>query len=115
MKTAERVGVGFFSLFLMFCAGVHVYGLFVPFNSESTGSHIIHLLSYLLCLYSFHSKSSYSKWMYLAGMVYPVAFHAVCAYSTYIHQHRINGICVWVVVALPLAWLWMISDNRKAN
>lgn len=115
METAEKIVVGLFSLFLLFCAGVHVYGLFVPFNSESTASHTIHLLSYLLCLYSFHNKSSYGKWMYLAGMIYPVAFHAVCAYSTYIHQHRLNGICVLVVVALPLAWLWMISGNRKVN
>lgn len=115
MKTAERVGVGLFSVFLMFCAGVHVYGLFVPFNSESMASHIIHLLSYLLCLYSFYGRGGYSNWMYLAGMIYPVAFHALCAYSTYIQQQRINGVCVLVVLALPLAWLWMISNFRKTN
>jgi hypothetical protein len=95
-------------VFLLVCVAVHVYGLFTRFNNESNLSHIIHLLSYTLCLFTFLKVIRYRLWLYLAGLVYPFVYHAVCLGKTYNELNTVNYVCLLVVVLLPAIayWIW---------
>lgn len=97
------------TVFLLICIGVHVYGLFTHFNDESDLSHVVHLLSYSLCLFAFVKPVKHRLFLYLAGLVYPFAYHALCLGKTYSQQHAVNYVCLLVVVLLPAMayWIWL--------
>lgn len=92
-----------FSLFLVICIAVHVYGLLTRFNDESVLSHIVHTLSYSVCLFTFLYPVKYRLILYFFGAVYPVAYHAKCFLSQIVYQSKFNSICFLVIFILPLA------------
>lgn len=103
------------AVFLVVCVGVHVYGFFIHFNNESDLSHVIHLLSYSLCLFTFLKPVQYRVWLYFAGLVYPFVYHALCLGNTY-HEHRtVNYVCLLVVVLLPAMayWIWLEENAPR--
>lgn len=100
------------SVFLVICVGVHVYGLFTHFNSESNLSHTVHLLSYALCLYSFVQPVKFRLWLYLVGLTYPFAYHALCLGKTYNELHSVNSVCLLVVVLLPAMAYWISLEEK---
>jgi hypothetical protein len=97
------------TVFLVICVGVHVYGLLTHFNNETDLSHIIHLLSYSVCLFTFLKRVKFRLWLYLAGLVYPFAYHALCLGKAYSELHTVNYVCLLVVVLLPAMayWIWL--------
>lgn len=103
------------ALFLVICVGVHVYGLFTHFNDESDLSHIVHLLSYSLCLFTFLRPVKYRLWLYLAGLPYPFVYHALCLGRTYNEHQTVNYICLLVVVLLPAMayWIWLEGNAPR--
>lgn len=102
-----------FSIFLTICIAVHIYGLFTHFNNESNTSHIIHLISYALCLYTYNANVP-AKWaLYTIGIVYPVAYHANCFFGQLIRIHNINFICLLVTVWLPLVSVQLFFANKN--
>lgn len=105
----------FFALFLVVCIGVHVYGLFVPFTTESTASHITHLLSYSLCLFALLTKFNIRLAVYFVGALYPFYYHANCAWNTFQAQHTLNIVCWLVVILLPLIGGFIAKENRSTD
>ena len=102
------------ALFLVVCVGVHVYGLLEPFSSESTLSHIIHLIGYGTCLLAvLLKKNPFSLSLYLCGALYPFFYHALCAWDTYELSHSLNYICILVIVVLPLGAVWVAKKQNE--
>lgn len=101
------------ALFLSICVAVHVYGLITRFNNESIPSHIIHLLSYSLCLFTFLRPVKYRLALYLLGTVYPVWYHAACFFTQLSQLHKFNSICFQVIVILPLAALLLWQGQTR--
>ncbi len=101
-------------MFLVICVAVHVYGLASPISDESVSSHIVHSISYLLCLWAvLHPSWRYALFCYIPGMLYPVAYHALCAYRTFAEHGEANFICLLVVFLLPVGAWWLSRvDNR---
>lgn len=103
-------------LFLAIAAMVHILGLFTPVSDEGPVSHIIHIISYSLCLFTFLRPVKYRLWLYVTGMVYPFMFHTNCFFTPLIQQQKFNTICLLVIVILPLAalmvWQWEKNDGR---
>lgn len=96
--------------FFIVCAAIHVYGLFAHITDESTLSHVIHTISYLLCFIAVLSPSSKSKIAYSFGAIYPFAYHLHCALQSAIHSSNFNVICWLVVVVLPLGGWWLVKS-----
>jgi hypothetical protein len=99
-----------FGSFFAFCIGIHVYGLIIPFYTETVLSHVIHILSYTLCLYTVLKNVNHRLLLFILGAVYPFLFHASCAWNTFSTHHTLNTVCLLVVFLLPLAgiWLWFL-------
>ncbi|HWB63809.1 MAG TPA: hypothetical protein VG603_09885 [Chitinophagales bacterium] len=112
MKTAGIIFNVVFSIFLLICVGVHVYGLFSHFNSEPQYSHIIHIVSYGLCLYAYITTARFRLLAYVFGSIYPFLYHAHCAWVSFTDYGHLNGICILVVVMIPIGklWLWKTSE-----
>lgn len=105
MNTTVKV---LLAAFLAICVGVHVYGLLAPFSSESTLSHLIHLVGYSTCLLSvLLKKNPFTLPLYLCGALYPFFYHALCAWHSYSVAQELNYICWLVVVLLPLGGWWL--------
>lgn len=100
-------------LFLIICLGVHVVGLARPFSSEPVWSHIVHLVSYCLCLYCVVSPPQIGWLLYTIGAIYPFVYHARCAWSQYTLYGHLAAICILVVVLMP-AGGWLVG-SRKAG
>jgi hypothetical protein len=111
MKTVVKI---LFATFLVFCIAVHVYGLIRPFSRETPLSHSLHILSYALCLFAFLWNSKYSLPLYCLGALYPVLYHARCAWNSYSDSQTINYICILVVILLPLMAWFVAKQNRPA-
>lgn len=97
-----------FTLFLLICIGVHVVGLTTHFSDEPVYSHIIHLISYCVCLYALLRSMPYRALIYALAAVYPFLYHGNCAWMSYTLHGRLNPICILVVVLMPLigVWIW---------
>lgn len=99
-------------VFFAIAVSVHIYGLFYPITSESTASHIAHILSYSACLYSVFTQIKHSQFIYLVAALYPVWYHAGCARA---EDGSFNAVCVFVVVFMSIVSIWMFYTNRKVR
>lgn len=115
VKTAGFIIRVLFVIFFIICIAVHVYGLFTHFNHETNTSHIIHLLSYCLCLFTFFRNFRYGLLLYIVASCYPFAYHAHCAWTSYSVYSKLNGICLLVVLMMPLGgvYLGMVKSIQK--
>lgn len=104
-----------FSLFLVICIAVHIYGLLTRFSDESIPSHIVHILSYSLCLFAFLYPVKYRLIIYLFGAVYPVAYHANCFFTQLIYQGKFNSICFMVIFILPLTAIILLKNEKRST
>ena len=106
-----------FGLFLLICIGVHITGLVTHYSDEPVYSHIIHLVSYCMCLYALLRAIPMRTLIYGLAAVYPFLYHANCAWMSYSLHDKLNPICILVVVLMPLigVWIWKQSSlNPKA-
>lgn len=94
-------------LFLIICLAVHAIGLIRPFSTEPVWSHIVHLISYALCMYGILRTARTGWLLYTVGAIYPFIYHARCAWSQYTDRHELSGICILVVVLIPAGW-WLV-------
>jgi len=113
MKIASLLFKIWLVLFFIICLGVHIYGLYSHFNNESNTSHLVHLLSYTLCLLAAVVKLRNRPLVYLLTAFYPFAYHAHCAWVSLIDFQKLNGICIYVAIMMPLGLLWVVSDSNK--
>jgi hypothetical protein len=111
MKVFNLIIRALFSIFLAICIGVHIYGLLTHFNNESNASHVVHLISYSLCFYAFLKPINYRLALYSFGSIYPFLYHAHCAWLSYAQYSKWNGVCILVVVMLPLGALWVWQEK----
>ena len=91
-----------------------MYGLATHFNKESNLSHVVHLLSYGICFFTFLKAVKFRLPLYLLAAIYPFAYHANCAWMTYSQLGKLNGVCLYVVVMLPLGAFWILSQREEA-
>jgi hypothetical protein len=99
------------STFFLICAAIHIYGLFAHITDESTLSHIIHTLSYLLCFVAVFSPTRKSKIAYLIGTIYPFAYHLHCALQSALYTNNFNFICWLVAMVLLLGGWWLMKST----
>jgi hypothetical protein len=102
-----------FAIFLFIAALVHVYGLVYNDTSESTASHMVHLVSYLRALYAVLRPFKLQVFIYIAAAVYPFYYHAACALETYNNTRTLNAICILVVILMPLIGGWLFKTSGK--
>lgn len=93
--------------FLVVCVGVHVQGIISPFTSEPLWSHIVHIISYTLCLIAIIRPFSRAWVAYTIGAIYPFMYHARCVWMTYDIHHWLSPVCTLVIVLLP-AGCWLV-------
>jgi hypothetical protein len=103
------------AIFLVIAILVHILGLFTHVSDESLASHLIHIASYSLCLFTFLKPIKFRLWLYCMGMVYPFMFHANCFFMPLIQQQKFNAICLQVIVILPLAAVLIWQWDKAAN
>lgn len=96
--------------FLAICLAVHIAGLLRPFSSEPTWSHLVHLLSYALCLYCVIRPMQLAWVIYTIGTIYPFLYHAPCAWTQYSEHGQLSIVCILVVVLLP-AGGWLVRPS----
>lgn len=101
-----------FGLFLVICIGVHVYGLASPFSDEPVASHIVHLVSYCLCLFALLKAFKYSAVLYALAAIYPFCYHLHCAIMDFNLHGRLNPICILVVVLMPVIGWWILQREK---
>jgi hypothetical protein len=101
--------------FLIICVAVHVYGLFSHSFPESDLSHVVHIISYSLCLFTFLRPVKFRLPLYVLGAVYPFLYHANCFFTPLIQQQKFNAVCLLVIVILPLAAWWVAKQNRPVS
>ncbi len=100
-------------MFLAIGVGVHIYGLFSRFNDETVLSHIVHTISYALCLFAvlYSQKGNRLKYLYILGAVYPFYYHARCFFLQLSGTADVTiVVCLLVAVAMPLGILFF---NKK--
>ncbi len=114
MKIVHQVIRILISLFLIVAITVHIVGLFSPISDEPLWSHIVHLISYSLCLFTFLREVRFRLLLYFIGTIYPVAYHAHCFATQLLKFDKFNAICFLVIVILPLAAL-VIWQNKTAR
>lgn len=100
------------TLFLIICIGVHLYGLIDHFSNEANWSHVIHLISYTLCLFFFTGNLKFRLYGYGIAMLYPFAYHTVCLETTFAEHHTVQPVCMLVVILLPAIFVWMGYEKR---
>jgi hypothetical protein len=116
MKAAQLIVNFLFITFLFICIGVHVYGLARRFNDESIPSHIIHLVSYCVCLLALLRPIQYRTLIYCLAAIYPFCYHAHCAWVSYTVHDKFNAICILVIIEMPLIalWIWKQSSMKQS-
>ena len=102
------------NVFLLICIGVHIWGLMSPVTSEPVYSHVIHLVSYSVCLVSLTRPFLWARVAYTIGAVYPFIYHARCVWEHYETYHRLSPVCILVVVLLPVGML-LIGYKEQAK
>jgi len=99
-----------FALFFFICIGVHVYGLLIPFSSETILSHLVHILSYGLCLWAVVggqltlSHPNAKVFIYGLGSIYPLFIHVPCTFSAFANG-GVNWVCLLVIIFIPAGFL----------
>jgi hypothetical protein len=114
MKTVRLITTTLFVLFFVPAVAVHFIGLFKHITDETTASHLIHVVSYGLCLYTFLFPVRHRLTLYITGAVYPFLFHANCFLTPLLQQHKISYVCLLVIVMLPLGALWIRKGPHTA-
>lgn len=99
-------------VFFVIGVSVHIVGLIKPFSAEPVWSHIVHIVSYSICLAAVWLKGNLSRWMYLAGALYPFYYHMQCAVQQALQQ-QINTICIITCVVL-LGGLLLLWQHPKS-
>jgi len=112
MKAFNLVFKILLALFFVICLVVHVQGLLYHSYPESNVSHVIHLVSYSVCLLTTLRVINYRLLLYLAGLVYPFCYHANCLWMHYNLEHKISPVCLLVVVLMPLGAGWIWSQRK---
>ena len=118
MKTTLLILRILIGLFLAIAVAVHIAGLFMHVSDENILSHIIHIISYSLCLFMFLRSVKYRLVLYAIGAIYPFCYHANCFFTHLLQQQKFNSICFEVIVVLPLAALiiWQQeTENKKRS
>lgn len=100
-----KIAVRLLQAFFVVCILIHVYGLYSPITDESVTSHIIHIISYTLCLLGLGLLSAPSLFFYSIGVLYPFYYHFSFLVKQWMADYSINFICLLVSVVLPLGWL----------
>ena len=114
MKGTKLAVTVFFALFLVICIAVHVVGLATHYSDEPVYSHIIHTISYCICLFTLLRPVAYRTLLYSLAAIYPFCYHANCAWMHYSLQGKLSPICIYVVIMMPLCgvWIWRQSNLR---
>ncbi len=115
MKKVQFVINVLVGLFLAIAASVHVAGLFVHVSNESVLSHIVHLVSYLACMFAFLRPVQFRLPLYLLASVYPVYYHTRCFFTQLFELNKFNTICFAVIALLPFAAYLIAIKNKKRN
>ena len=115
MKTTLLIIRGLIALFLTIAVTVHVVGLFMHVSDECILSHIIHIISYSICLFTFLRPVKFRLLLFGVGAVYPFYYHANCFFTHFFQQHYFNSICFEVIVVLPLAALLLFTQKENAE
>ncbi len=113
MKTASLLFKIYLALFMVSGIIFHVYALYTHFTRETEQMHLIHLLSYSLCLLAVLVNLRYRFMVYTLAAVYPFIYHANCAWVSFIDLGKLNPICIYVVIMMPLGMLWVLSESGK--
>ena len=115
MKTTRLVIRILIALFLSVAVVVHLVGTFFPGKlPEPLWSHVVHIISYGLCLFTFLRPVKHRVFLFLLGAVYPFMYHANCFFTQLVNSGKFNHICFEVIVILPLAAL-LIWRNEKSS
>jgi hypothetical protein len=95
--------------FFAIAIAVHIYGLLFPYSSESIVSHLAHILSYSVCLFTVSKRVKRAHFIYFIAAMYPIYYHAGCARSA---DGSFNAICVFVVLFMTAITFWMFYNHR---
>ncbi len=115
MKTTRVVIRILIALFLSVAVVVHLVAPFLPGKlPEPLWSHVVHLISYGLCLFTFLRPVKYRLLFFGWGAVYPFMYHAHCFFTQLVNSGKFNPICLIVIVILPLTAL-LIGRNEKSS
>jgi hypothetical protein len=113
MKNVGRIIKVLTALFLAVAVAVHVAGIFYPKFPEPLWSHIVHIFSYSLCLFTFLKHVKYRLVLYAAAAIYPVLFHANCFFTQLFTLHHFSAICFLVIVILPAAAVFIFQEIKN--
>ena len=102
-------------LFFITAVLVHVVGLAKPFSDETPLSHIVHVVSYGLCLFAVLRQINFGVLLYFFGSLYPYFIHARCSYVQYMELNKLNAICIYTVVMLTAGFAFVVFAQRKSN
>ena len=113
MKYVNAFPKFFLILFFITAVAVHVIGLVKPFSPETPLSHIVHMLSYGLCLLTILQRINFGIIMYVNGSIYPYFIHVQCSYLQYTELNKLNAICVYTVIMLTAGFIFVWTESRK--
>jgi hypothetical protein len=125
MKAVQLTINILFTLFLIICIAVHVVGLCVAghlftitsrVSDEPVYSHIIHMVSYCVCLFVLLRPIKYRTLIYCLAAIYPFCYHAHCAWVSYTVHDKFNAICILVIIEMPLIalWIWKQASVKES-
>ena len=117
MKAIPLITKALFAIFFVICVAVHVLGLFKQITNEPTWSHIVHTISYCVCLYTLFVSIKYRLWVYIVAASYPFVFHVNCAWHSYVDYNKFNAICILVIIMMPLAavFIWNMEQENLSS
>jgi hypothetical protein len=141
MKAIQLATKILFAIFFVICIAVHIVGPFTQISNEPLWSHIVHAISYCICLYvlliagtkpndktkelalsppsrgaCLPERQGFRRgWIYIAAACYPFVFHANCAWHSYFDYNKLNAICLLVIVMMPLAGLFIWNMEREIS
>lgn len=98
-------------VFFTVAIAVHIIGLYKPFSTEPVWSHLLHIVSYAACQLAIWKKGNLSRWLYVAGALYPFYYHLQCAIQQALQQ-QINTICI-ITCATLVAGLLLLWQQPK--
>lgn len=99
------------ALFFLICLGVHVYGLIAPFSEETPLSHVVHLVSYGMCLFAILQNFRTQVLVYIFGSIYPLYIHVPCAWSA-LEKGHLNWVCLAVTFFIPLGLVGLLKKGK---
>ncbi len=103
------------AIFLAIGVVAHVYGLIAHAFNEPDWSHAVHIFSYSLCLFTFLRPVKFRLLIYGLAAAYPFVYHVRCFFVPLFERHQFNHICLEVIIVLPLAAWFIISENRPTG